>query len=103
MNRGRRRERIFSGDEDFLAFIDLDSPVKSLPFGRINEARKAAACLARKRTFESLSAIGRRLGLRRHSSVASVIRRFEEEMRLDKLKRSRFSKVEEFLMRQAST
>ncbi|MFH0884837.1 MAG: hypothetical protein V1861_03950 [Candidatus Micrarchaeota archaeon] len=41
--------------------------------------------------------------MKRHSSVGSVLRRFDEELRSDKQKKSRLARVEELLMRQAKT
>lgn len=71
--------------------------------GISNEARKAAVFLARKRTGESLASIARRLGLKRHSSVVSVLRRLGEELRLDKSLKGRLDRIEKSLMSQEST
>jgi len=76
--------------------IDL-SKLLSSTRGASNEARNVAIYLARRLSGETLATIGKAFGMRKYSSVSSVVSRMKAEIREDAGLRRRVDKIERLL------
>jgi chromosomal replication initiation ATPase DnaA len=92
------RELAPSIDQILVAVCDVfDTTIRDLTLsvrGKPNPARSSAIYMARKRGGLPLMEIGLRFGLRRHSSVESVILSFEAILKRNRSLREKLKKVE---------